>query len=63
MSLSLSVRERTKQCANQIGGAPKLLAEFETDRIFGFDRSRDGKYLACVRGLLETNVVLIEDFR
>jgi eukaryotic-like serine/threonine-protein kinase len=45
------------------GGEPKLLAEFETDRIFGLDWSRDGKYLACVRGLWATNVVLIKDFR
>jgi Tol biopolymer transport system component/DNA-binding winged helix-turn-helix (wHTH) protein len=45
------------------GGEPKLLAEFETDRIFGFDWSRDGKYLACVRGLWSANVVLIKDFR
>jgi Tol biopolymer transport system component len=45
------------------GGEPKLLAEFESDRIFGFDWSRDGKYLACVRGLWAANVVLIKDFR
>jgi Tol biopolymer transport system component len=45
------------------GGEPKLLAEFETDRVFGFDWSRDGKYLACVRGLWATNVVLIRDFK
>jgi len=45
------------------GGEPKLLAEFETDRTFGIDWSRDGKYLACVRGLWATNVVLIKDFR
>ena len=44
------------------GGDPKLLAEFETDRIFGIDWSRDGKYLACVRGLWATNVVQIKDF-
>lgn len=45
------------------GGEPKLLAEFEADRIFGIAWSRDGKYLACVRGLWATNVVLIRDFR
>jgi len=45
------------------GGEPKLLAEFEADRVFGIDWSRDGKYLACVRGLWATNVVLIKDFR
>jgi Tol biopolymer transport system component len=45
------------------GGAPKQLAEFATDVIFGFDWSRDGQYLACVRGLWATNVILIQDFR
>jgi Tol biopolymer transport system component/DNA-binding winged helix-turn-helix (wHTH) protein len=45
------------------GGEPKLFAEFESDRIFGFDWSRDGKYLACVRGIWATNVVLIKGFR
>jgi hypothetical protein len=45
------------------GGEPKLLPEFKTDRIFGFDWSRDGKYMACVRGLWAANVVLIIDFR
>ncbi len=45
------------------GGEPKLMAEFETDRIFGYDWSRDGQYLACVRGLWATNVVLIKNFR
>jgi len=44
------------------GGATKLSAEFETDRIFGFARSLDGKYLASVRGLWAANVVLIIDF-
>ncbi|MGH9831705.1 MAG: winged helix-turn-helix domain-containing protein [Blastocatellia bacterium] len=45
------------------GGQPRLLAEFEADRIFGFDWSRDGNFLACVRGLWATNVALIRDFR
>jgi eukaryotic-like serine/threonine-protein kinase len=45
------------------GGEPKLLAEFEADRTFGIDWSPDGKYLACVRGMWATNVVLIKDFR
>lgn len=45
------------------GGSPRQLARFENDRIFGFDWSRDGTYLACVRGLLATNVVLIRDFK
>ncbi|HKQ74731.1 MAG TPA: winged helix-turn-helix domain-containing protein [Blastocatellia bacterium] len=45
------------------GGEPKPLAAFETDRIFGLDWSRDGNYLACVRGLWATNVVLIKGFK
>lgn len=45
------------------GGSPRQLARFENDRIFGFEWSRDGKYLACVRGVLATNVVLIKDFK
>jgi Tol biopolymer transport system component len=45
------------------GGSPRQLARFENDRIFGFDWSRDGKELACVRGLMVTNAVLIKDFR
>lgn len=44
------------------GGSPRLLARFENDRIFGFEWSRDGQYLACVRGLMATNVVLIRDY-
>lgn len=44
------------------GGQPKVFAEVDADRIFGLDWSRDGKSLACVRGLWTTNVVLIKDF-
>jgi eukaryotic-like serine/threonine-protein kinase len=45
------------------GGPPRQLARFENDRIFGFDWSRDGKQLACVRGLSAWNMVLIKDSR
>ncbi len=44
------------------GGEPKLLTEFASDRIFGFDWSPDGERLAVVRGLWATNIVLIKDF-
>ncbi len=44
------------------GGQPRRLIEIETDRIFGFDWSRDGKYLACVRGIWSANAVVIKDF-
>jgi Tol biopolymer transport system component/DNA-binding winged helix-turn-helix (wHTH) protein len=45
------------------GGEPIPLAEFDVDRIFGIDWSKDGKFLACVRGLWATNAVLIKDFK
>jgi len=44
------------------GGEPTPLAEFASDRIFGFDWARDGKQLVCVRGLWATNIALIKDF-
>lgn len=44
------------------GGEPKLLTEFISDRIFGFDWSPDGKRLAVVRGLWASNLVLLKDF-
>ncbi len=44
-------------------GEPKLLTEFVSDRIFGFDWSPDGKRLAVVRGLWSANIVLIKDFQ
>ncbi|MGH9841405.1 MAG: hypothetical protein ACREEM_21850, partial [Blastocatellia bacterium] len=43
------------------GGAPKPLLELETDRIFGFDWSRDGKRLAYVRGFWALNAVTVTD--
>jgi len=43
------------------GGPPRKLVEFEKDRVYGFDWSRDGKQIACVRGLWTENVVLIKD--
>lgn len=44
------------------GGEPVRLIEFN-DEIFGFDWSRDGKYLACVRGVWAANAVLIKDVK
>jgi Tol biopolymer transport system component/DNA-binding winged helix-turn-helix (wHTH) protein len=45
------------------GGEPKQFVEFESDRIFGFDWSNDGKRLICVRGMWTSNAVLVKDFR
>lgn len=40
--------------------APQLFTEFTADRLFGLAWAPDGKQLACVRGLWETNVVLLK---
>ncbi|MEP7338100.1 MAG: protein kinase, partial [Acidobacteriota bacterium] len=45
------------------GGAPKQLTDFGSNRIFGFDWSPDGKWLACARGLETREIVLISSFR
>jgi Tol biopolymer transport system component len=45
------------------GGPPRKLIEIETDRVFDFDWSRDGKSLACVRGTWPRNIVLVKNFR
>jgi hypothetical protein len=39
------------------------MIEIETDRIYDFDWSPDGKTLACVRGNTPRNIVLIKNFR
>ena len=43
------------------GGPPKQLTKITTDQIFSFDWSRDGKLMACSRGVVTTDVVLIKD--
>jgi Tol biopolymer transport system component/DNA-binding winged helix-turn-helix (wHTH) protein len=45
------------------GGPARQLTDFNSDRIFRFDLSRDGKQLLCARGLESTDVVLISNFR
>jgi eukaryotic-like serine/threonine-protein kinase len=45
------------------GAAPKQLTSFKSDRIFYFDWSRDGKYLAVSRGLFTNDVVLISNIK
>jgi serine/threonine protein kinase/Tol biopolymer transport system component len=45
------------------GGAPKQLTDFKDQRIFGFAWSRDGKQLALSRGVVNSDVVLIKDFK
>jgi eukaryotic-like serine/threonine-protein kinase len=41
------------------GGEAKQLTRFTTDRIFRFAWANDGKYLACERGLMIKDIVLI----
>ena len=43
------------------GGKPVQLADFRPERIFSLDLSRDGKWLAFVRGTTVRDVVLITD--
>ena len=45
------------------GGEPKPLTNFNSERIFYFDWSRDGKQLGCVRGYSTSDIVLISNFR
>jgi Tol biopolymer transport system component/DNA-binding winged helix-turn-helix (wHTH) protein len=43
------------------GGPARQLTNFTTDRIFRFAWSRDGKFLACERGMIINDVVLISE--
>lgn len=45
------------------GGTPQQITHFNTDLIWGFDVSRDGKRLVLGRGRLTSDVVLIRDLR
>jgi eukaryotic-like serine/threonine-protein kinase len=45
------------------GGAPKQLTDFKAGRIFSFAFSRDGKQLALSRGTVNSDVVLISNFK
>ena len=45
------------------GGAPKQLTDFKADRIFSFAYSHDGKQLALSRGTVNSDVVLISNFK
>ena len=50
--------------AQPLDGSPsKQLTDFKADRIFNFDWSRDGKWLAVARGRVSDDVVLISDLR
>jgi eukaryotic-like serine/threonine-protein kinase len=45
------------------GSPPKQLTDFKSDRIFNFAWSCDGKQLALSRGVVNSDVVLISNFR
>ena len=45
------------------GGAATQLTDFKSDQIFWFDWSRDGNKLACSRGVVTRNVVLMSNFK
>jgi serine/threonine protein kinase len=45
------------------GSPPKQLTDFKTDRIFSFDWSPDGKWLAMARGPEQRDAVLMTDFK
>jgi TolB protein len=45
------------------GSPPKQLTDFKTDRIFSFDWSPDGKWLALARGPEQRDAVLMTDFK
>jgi eukaryotic-like serine/threonine-protein kinase len=45
------------------GGPPVPLTAFKSGQIFWFDWSRDGKLLACARGTVNSDVVLINAAR
>ena len=47
-----------------VDGSPaRQLTDFKSDRIFSFDWSRDGKWLALSRGPEQRDVVLMSDFK
>jgi hypothetical protein len=45
------------------GGAPHQLTRFDTDVIFSYSYSSDGKLLATARGRTSGDIVLIRNFR
>ena len=44
------------------GGSPEKLTDFKTDRIFAYAWSRDGRSIACSRGTILRDVVMISEF-
>lgn len=44
------------------GGEPQKITNFSAERIFSFDWSADGKQIIYARGVVRSNMVLLEDF-
>ncbi len=44
------------------GGAAKQMTTYKSDQIISYEWSRDGKFLACERGVETSDVVLINSF-
>ncbi|HWS98792.1 MAG TPA: protein kinase [Pyrinomonadaceae bacterium] len=44
------------------GGEPTQLTNFKSDLIFAFEWSRDGRQLACARGIVTSDAVLFSNF-
>ena len=45
------------------GGPPRQITNFNSEQIFSFDWSRDGKQLALARGTTSQDVILISNFQ
>lgn len=45
------------------GGPPKPVTDFNSERIFQFAWSPDGKNVVCARGVETSDVVLISNLR
>ncbi|MGA8616981.1 MAG: hypothetical protein WB660_00460 [Candidatus Sulfotelmatobacter sp.] len=45
------------------GGTPKKITHFNSEQIWSFDLSRDGKRLVMRRGTTQEDAVLIRDLR
>ena len=43
------------------GGKPVQLTDFKSDQIFAFEWSRDGRQLACARGIMTSDVILFNN--
>jgi Tol biopolymer transport system component len=45
------------------GGAPRQLTRFNSEKMYSFALSRDGRQFAISRGTSSSDIILIKDFR